>query len=208
MDGAFLISIILLLAQSIDIVSSFAISSSNSPKRKKISNQGKAAGGFGKKDDTVATITHTRDESTSTSNLINFLLQWKSEGLGVDSSAGTEVGFDMSNGIRGMYATKPFKKNEIVCKIPSDVALALTDPATATEETMNVADGAVNFLQWYANNEQARQMWTAYLDTLPTREANFDVSVLLFLGICTLFDILTTYIHSNLSTLAYNILHI
>jgi hypothetical protein len=100
--------------------------------------------------------------------------------LGLDSDAGSEVGYDMSTGIRGMYATKPFKKGEIVCKIPSDLALSLTDPNSddATSETaMNVADGGVNFLQWYANNEQARKMWTAYLDTLPTKEANFDVSI-------------------------------
>jgi len=99
--------------------------------------------------------------------------------LGLDSDAGSEVGYDTTTGIRGMYATKPFKKGEIVCKIPSDLALSLTDPnsdAATSETAMNVADGAVNFLQWYANNEQARQMWSSYLDTLPTKEANFDVS--------------------------------
>ena len=169
--------VLLAAAHSIGVVSSFAISSSNSPKRKKVSNQGKAAGGFAKKSDSVPT-SHKRDESTSTSNLIDFLLHWKSEGLGPD--AGTEVGFDVTSGIRGLYATKPFKKNEILCKIPSDVALALTDPSTATGETMNVADGALNFLQWYQNNEQARQMWSAYLETLPTREAHFDVSYFVF----------------------------
>ena len=63
---------------------------------------------------------------------------------------------------------------------PSCTALALVDPSTATEETMNVADGAVNFLQWYKNNEQARQMWSAYLDTLPTTEAHFDVRMPIF----------------------------
>jgi len=176
----FILPVLILLSQSTHCVHSFAISSSSSPKRKKVSNQGKSAGGFAKKDDAVAT-THTRDESITTSNLINFLLQWKSEGLGLDSDAGSEVGYDTSTGIRGMYATKPFKKGEIVCKIPSDVALSLTDPnsdAATSETAMNVSDGGVNFLQWYANNEQARQMWTAYLDTLPTKEANFDVSSL------------------------------
>lgn len=165
--------ILCLLAQRVGVASSFALSSSNTPKRKEISNQGQAAGGFGKKNDSVP-VSHTRDESPSTQNLLNFLLQWKSEGL--DSDAGTEVGFDMTTGIRGMYATKQFKRNEIICKIPSDVALALVDPSTASEETTSVADGAVNFLQWYQNNEQARKMWSPYLDTLPTRDAHFDVS--------------------------------
>ena len=43
-----------------------------------------------------------------------------------------------------------------------------------TETEMSVADGAVNYLQWYAMNPQARVMWSPYIDTLPTREANFD----------------------------------
>lgn len=169
--GHILLSLVLL--SNISKASSFAVSSSKSPKRKKVSNQGKAAGGFAKKDDAVA-ISHTSDDSASTQNLLNFLTLWKSEGLG-GPEPGTEVGFDTTTGIRGTYANKAFKKNEIVCKIPSDVALALTDPSAATDATsMNMADGAVNFLKWYQNNEQARQMWTAYLDTLPSRDANFD----------------------------------
>lgn len=160
---------------SIDSAHAFAVSSSQSPKRKQVTNQGKAAGGFGKKSDSVP-VTHTRDESASTQNLLNFLLQWKSEGLGTEDS-GTEVGFDTTIGIRGMYATKSFKQNEIICKIPSDVALALSDPnaASAINDEMNVAEGGVNFLQWYANNQQAKVMWTPYLDTLPTRGSYFDV---------------------------------
>eukprot|EP00571_Detonula_confervacea_P015672 CAMPEP_0172310220 /NCGR_PEP_ID=MMETSP1058-20130122/11357_1 /TAXON_ID=83371 /ORGANISM="Detonula confervacea, Strain CCMP 353" /LENGTH=386 /DNA_ID=CAMNT_0013022991 /DNA_START=84 /DNA_END=1244 /DNA_ORIENTATION=+ len=175
MSTSSLLLSLVLLVQSIAIASSFAVSSSSSPKRKTVSNQGKAAGGFAKKAPDSVPISHTRDESPSTQNLINFLLQWKSEGVG-GPDAGTEVGFDIDNGVRGMYATKPFKKNEIVCKIPSDVALALVDPNSATEESMNPADGALNFLRWYQNNEQARQTWSAYLDTLPTREAHFDPS--------------------------------
>lgn len=37
-----------------------------------------------------------------------------------------------------------------------------------------MADGAVNFLRWYQNDERARQTWAAYLDTLPTRGPHFD----------------------------------
>ena len=167
--------LVLLTKCSTETAHAFAVSSSQSPKRKQVTNQGKAAGGFGKKSDSVP-ITHTRDGSASTRNLLNFLLQWKSEGLGTEDS-GTEVGFDTTTGIRGMYATKAFKQNEIICKIPSDVALALSDPsaASATEDVMNVAEGGLNFLQWYANNAQAKVMWTAYLDTLPTRDSYFDV---------------------------------
>mmetsp|Transcript_2274 Transcript_2274/g.3627 ORF Transcript_2274/g.3627 Transcript_2274/m.3627 type:complete len:402 (-) Transcript_2274:1254-2459(-) len=150
----------------------FAMSSSSSSKRKVKTNQGKAAGGFGKKEDAVP-VSHSRDESQTTQNLINFLLQWKSKGLGVDAEAGTEIGYD-ENGFRGLYAMKAFKKGDIICKIPSDCALALADPSVAATEEVSEVDGAVNYLQWYAMNPQARQMWSPYIDTLPTREANFD----------------------------------
>ncbi|KAL3801340.1 LOW QUALITY PROTEIN: hypothetical protein HJC23_006950 [Cyclotella cryptica] len=90
------IILLVLIAQvRVDIVHSFAVSSSQSPKRKRFTNQGKAAGGFAK--------TRLR----------------------------------RMNGIRGLYATKSFKKNEIICKIPSDVALALSDPSMAREQTTN-----------------------------------------------------------------------
>ena len=151
---------------SVSAFAPFAMSSSSSSKRKIKTNQGKAAGGFGKKDDSVP-VSHTGDESPSTQNLINFLLRWKSE------EADTEIGYD-GNGFRGLYAKKSFKKGEIICKIPSDCALALADPSVAAEGEMSVVDGAVNFLQWYAMNPQAREMWSPYLDTLPTRTANFD----------------------------------
>ena len=158
-------------AHSITFASCFAITSSNTPKKKQITNQSKPPGGFAKNPSDFAPITHATDDSSTTQNLIRFLLQWKSQGLGDDpDSGGTQVGFDSTTGIRGMYATRSFKKGEILCKIPSDCALALSDPSlTAGEEAMNVAEGALNFL-----NEQARGMWAPYLDTLPTREAQFD----------------------------------
>ena len=109
------------------------------------------------------------------------------------------MGFDTSHGIRGLYATKSFKANEIVCKIPSDVALAVTDPSTATGEQESVVDGAVNFLEWYANNAQARVMWTAYLDTLPTRDAYFDVSAVILYSIYIEIDLSCTKLNSLFS---------
>lgn len=173
---------LVLLAQIFDIASSFAVSSSSSPKRKKVTNQGKAPAGFGKKDDAVPT-THTKDESKSTQNLIDFLLRWKSDGL-MGGDSGTEVGYDMTTNMRGVYAHRPFKKNEIICKIPSDCALAVTDPNAemALEGgSMSEADIGLNFLKWYQNNDEARKTWSAYLDTLPTRDENFDVRIAVFI---------------------------
>eukprot|EP00804_Cyclotella_cryptica_P018431 CCRYP_004268-RA/>CCRYP_004268-RA protein AED:0.58 eAED:0.42 QI:0/-1/0/1/-1/0/1/0/87 len=76
------IILLVLIAQvRVDIVHSFAVSSSQSPKRKRFTNQGKAAGGFAKTSDSVP-ATHRKDDSVSMQTLINFLLQWNAEGLG------------------------------------------------------------------------------------------------------------------------------
>jgi len=163
----------LIVSNGLQVVAPFAISSSNTPKRKKVTNQGKSSGGFAKSDDSVPTA-HTPDDSASTQNLLNFLLGWKSEGLGGAEDAGTEIGFDMNTGMRGVYATKSFKKNDILCKIPSDCALALSDPNVADDAMQTAAQGGQNLLQWYMANDQAKQMWSAYLDTLPTGDSNFD----------------------------------
>ena len=165
----------LLLSLHPVVVSGFAVSSSSSSasKKRKVTNQSKGAGGFGQKNDSVPT-THTRDGSEQINNLLNFLARWKSEGLGLTSEAGTEVGCSTLNGRRGMYATKPFKKGDVLCKIPSDCALALSDPSQMGDIDQTVAEGGRNFLQWYANNDEAKITWAPYLDTLPTQDSNFD----------------------------------
>lgn len=162
------------LCVGIETVSAFAVSSSQSPKKRKITNQSKGmGGGFGKKDVSAPT-THTRDTSDEINSLLNFLSSWKSVGLGVDSKAGTEVGYSTINGRRGMYATKSFKKGDILCKIPSDCALALSDPSKMGDIDQTPAEGGLNFLRWYADNDKAKAMWKSYLETLPTKDANFD----------------------------------
>lgn len=153
--------------------SAFAVSSSQSPRKRKLTNQSKGAGGFGKKGDAVPT-THTRDTSDEINGLVTFLTKWKSVGLGMDSNAGTEVGYSTLHGRRGMYATKSFKKGDILCKIPSDCALALSDPSRMGDLDQTPAEGGRNFLQWYANNDKARAMWEPYLASLPTEDVNFD----------------------------------
>lgn len=166
---------VLLLTIQPTVVSGFAVSSSSSksPKKRKVTNQSKGAGGFGQKNDSVPT-THIRDESDGVKNLLGFLTSWKSEGLGLSSEAGTEVGTSTIHGRRGMYATKSFKKGDILCKIPSDCALALSDPSQMGDIDQTPAEGGRNFLQWYAQNDQAKVTWAPYLETLPTKDSNFD----------------------------------
>ena len=137
---------VLLLTIQPTVVSGFAVSSSSSksPKKRKVTNQSKGAGGFGQKNDSVPT-THIRDESDGVKNLLGFLTSWKSEGLGLSSEAGTEVGTSTIHGRRGMYATKSFKKGDILCKIPSDCALALSDPSQMGDIDQTPAEGGRNF---------------------------------------------------------------
>lgn len=152
----------------------FAVSSSNSPKKTKSSNQGKAAGGFGKTA-TPAPVVHDPDTSDSTQDLIKFLVSQKSRGIGTED-CGNEIGFHRETGIRGLYATKNFKKGEIICRIPSDCALALSDPQMGGDDVPTIAHGGRNYILLYQDDAKACKLWAPYLNTLPTEEANFDAT--------------------------------
>uniref|UniRef100_A0A7S2R7G0 SET domain-containing protein n=1 Tax=Eucampia antarctica TaxID=49252 RepID=A0A7S2R7G0_9STRA len=161
----------------------FAMSSSNTPSRKKVSNEKKSnnnkSGGFGKMEKKSVPIQHTADESESIQKLMNFLLSQKSTGFG-SPDAGTEVGIrsiitaddddnnNNNNNGRGVYATKAFKKNEIICRIPSDCALALCDPAMGGDDIPTSAHAGRNYLLFYQLDERASKLWAPYLDTLPS----------------------------------------
>ena len=147
----------------------FAISSSKSSNKKLLTNnRNTGGGGFGAKKNVVPT-THTRDDSPTTQALIQFLNSQNSKGL----NDGVEVGFDVSTGLRGIYATRPFKKGELLCQIPSDCALALSDPQFGGSDVPTIAHAGRNLLLMYMDDEQAKQTWKPYLDTLPTRDSQF-----------------------------------
>jgi len=153
-------------------VDGFALSSSQSSKKKRLTNKSKGAGGFGKINDSVP-IQHTTDTSETTANLLEFLISQKSTGLTGD---GCEIGTSDINGIRGMYATKSFKKGEILFKIPSDCVLALSNPDLGGADAPTVAHSGRNFLDMYQNNPTASKTWAPYLDTLPTKNQHFDAT--------------------------------
>jgi hypothetical protein len=112
-------------------------------------------------------LSHTPDTSETTQNLLQFLTAQKSKGL-----LDVEIGTDASTGIRGLFATKNFRNGQIMCQIPSDCALALSDPNKNGEDAPSLAHGAANFLSMYWKNEQARKLWAPYLDTLPVQGSN------------------------------------
>jgi len=128
-------------------------------KGKKPASGRSAGGGFGAKP--APTIVHTADTSETTQQLLKFLQAQKSGGLDE-----VEIGIG-PNGVRGLFATKNFKKGQLLCKIPSDCALALSDPSKNGEDAPTLVHGGANFLKMYQKPENARQLWAPYLNTLP-----------------------------------------
>lgn len=113
-------------------------------------------------------LSHTPDTSPTTQALLQFLTAQKAKGI---EQGVTEIG--TKDGQRGLFATTDIKKDQILCMIPSDVALALSDPAKFGADAPTFAHGGLNFLQMYWNKEQARTMWAPYLDTIPTKDSPY-----------------------------------
>ena len=164
---------LLIVCLGMSVASAFATTSSQSPKKRRISNDRGGAGGFGKASKDSVPISHTRDDSGEISRLLDFLLGFKAEGLG-GLDPGTEIGSSVATGRRGCYALKNHKKGDILCRVPSDCALALSDPSQMGGLDQTFAEGGHNFLRWYAGNDKARGMWESYLDSLPKMGDNFD----------------------------------
>jgi len=121
-------------------------------------------GGFGAK---PSTLVHNPDTSETTGQLLKFLKTQKATGLD-----NVEIGSDADSGLRGLYALRNFKQGQMVCRIPSDCALALSDPAKNGEDAPTLAHAGANFLNMYMKPVNARKLWAPYLDTLPKFESN------------------------------------
>mmetsp|Transcript_8701 Transcript_8701/g.10979 ORF Transcript_8701/g.10979 Transcript_8701/m.10979 type:complete len:391 (+) Transcript_8701:74-1246(+) len=150
----------------------FAISSSQSPKKKVLTNKSKAGGGFGKNNVSVP-ADHTADTSKEIEDLIHFLTSQNSVGLTAKEKC-CEVGISDTTNMRGLYASKDFKKNDIILKVPSDLVLALSDPQLKGADAPAIAHCGRNFMDMYLNNPTASQTWAPYLNMLPSKESNFD----------------------------------
>lgn len=126
---------------------------------------GKSGKGFGSSVKT--TFIHTPDTGEQSQRLLKFLTAQNSKGL-----KNVDIGFHKSTGRRGLFCTKKIKKNEIFCRIPSDCALALADPSNNGADAPTAAHRGANFLEMYVKNKQASQLWSPYLDILPTQDSN------------------------------------
>jgi hypothetical protein len=141
------------------VVDSFAAGAASS-KKKAVTGGTTATKGFGAPK--TPWKVYTPDETAATASLTDFLLKNKA------SISNTEIGFDPVTGKQGLYATKNFKEGQVICQVPSDCALALSDPAAAGKDAPTVAHNGLQFLQRYWKNEVERTTtWAPYLDTLP-----------------------------------------
>jgi hypothetical protein len=156
-------SCLLVLALLLPItVESFAAAASRSKGSSSSSSTANGKGtGFGAPRD--AWKIHTPDTSVETQRLVDFLQRQKA------AISNTDIGLDPVTGQQGLYATKNFKEGQIICKIPSDCALALSDPALGGKDAPTTAHGGLSFLNMYWKNTEQRKMWAPYLDTLPAK---------------------------------------
>lgn len=75
---------------------------------------------------------------------------------------GVEIG--TYNGRRGLFATKNISADKIICKIPSDLALALSDPAQGGQDCPTMAHCGANYLAKFAHAKE----WEFYTSSLPS----------------------------------------
>jgi len=131
---------------------------------KKRRTVGGGGGGFGTAAAKAKSTDLTPDTSPEVTKLLDFLTAQKAD------VANVAVGQHATHG-RGLYATKNFSKKEggqLLCKIPSDCALALADPSKEQSEPLSVAQEGANLVEMYLQNSEKRQQFAPYLDTLPT----------------------------------------
>lgn len=133
-------------------------------KTRKSSSASSPGTGFGSTQAPV--FIHTPDTSTSIQKLTQFLTSQNAKGLNADK---VDVGIHQQTGMRGLYCTENIKKGQLICQIPSDCALALSDPNLNGDDCPTIAHSGANLISMYLQPENARQFWSFYLDTLPQR---------------------------------------
>ncbi len=147
-------------------VFSNAIYEANALARSKSKASGRSTGGgFGSSQKT--SYIHTPDTAEESERLVKFLSAQKAKGL-----ENLDIGFDKETGRRGLFCTSKIKNGQKFCRIPSDCALALADPDKNGEDAPTPAHRGANLLEMYMKNEQAKQLWSPYLDTLPSGDSS------------------------------------
>lgn len=138
-----------------------------SSKSKANAKAGRSSGGAGFGSDQKTTFIHTPDTGEGSQRLVKFLSAQNAKGL-----ENIDIGFHKETGRCGLFCTSKIKKGQKFCRIPSECALALADPSKNGEDAPTTAHRGANLLEMYMKNEQASQLWSPYLDTLPTQESS------------------------------------
>ena len=134
------------------------------------SNNKASSGGAGFGASKTAWKTHITDDSPSTQRLLLALAKYKADVSNV------EIGFSSTpERGRGLFAMKQIGKGKIICKVPSDCALALLNPnaltapqSTGRSPTSSTAQLGANLWNLYLNHPTAQEQWSWYLATLPS----------------------------------------
>jgi len=119
--------------------------------------------------------TYTPDDSKLTQDLISYLLEEECEGIGAEG--GTEIGFDQTNGRRGLFATATFQQGELIMGVPFPCCLTLAMDDISIGEPSDVELGLrlLRVLQGGEGEEDSNKLFP-YFQTLPTIDAHFDAT--------------------------------
>lgn len=127
-----------------------------------------SSSGFGKAADPM--LLHTLDTSQEIKSLSGFVSS-QPRGLAEKKCS---VAF-VKGGVRGLVCTKPVKKDEVICSIPSSIALALSDPASPPLDTEDeVTEAAKKLKEWYFDDSDRLASFAPYIASLPDPNADDD----------------------------------
>ena len=115
--------------------------------------------GFGGKREQGGLETVQVDKSQPVTDLISFVRE-NGGSCGKKAVIGTSKG-----SMRGLMCTEKIKEGEIICRVPSNIALALSDPSSS--DVSHAAAGAVNYLDWYLNSPKMYSFFSRYIASLP-----------------------------------------
>ena len=163
-----LIWILIAWTELLDVLKpSHGLASAGGSKNKPQRRSSSGGGGFGASSSSIRRPSELLEEPDNSPEIAELLDYLKSQKADVENVA---VGFHPLRG-RGLYATKTFSKTQggqTLCRIPSDCALALSDPGQAKQQQLSEVEEGANLLQLYLRNSERSAQFAPYLNTLPT----------------------------------------
>jgi hypothetical protein len=109
---------------------------------------------------------YSPDDANVTNALVSYL---RSQGSTNISDCGLEIGISDS-GLRGVFATRPFKPGDCMCTIPASSCIVLLHQGT---DAVTDAQLAAIFIDGILKDPKTPKLYKPYLDTLSTRDYCF-----------------------------------